>query len=384
MRWLRVSPLLDDGNKRYDRGLLWCVFALMTLGFVMVTSASLPLNDLHPFDYTKKESIHLLLSLILIIVVMLIPMRRWQQSSMILLLFIICMLIGVLFVGLTIKGAARWIPLGVFNFQPAEFSKLTLFCYLASYLSRKSAEVQRSLWGFLKPMSVMLVLSLLLLKQPDLGTVIVLFVVTLGILFIAGAKLWQFAGILFAGLTAVIILILIEPYRFKRVLTFLEPWQDPTGAGYQLISSLMAIGNGGLWGQGLGNSVRKLGYLPEANTDFIFSIVAEELGLIGVIFILLLLLFLAIKAMAIGYRALRGGMQFSGYLACQIGIWLGFQTFVNVGVSSGLLPTKGLTLPFISYGGSSLLVMSVAVGMLLRIDFEYREMVTQARVRQTR
>lgn len=381
MKWLRVSLLVEDGNNSYDRSLLWCILALMTLGFLMVTSASLPLNDLHPFSYTKKESLHLLLSLLLFTGMLLVPMRHWQQRSMILLLFIILMLIGVLFVGATIKGAARWIPLGVFNFQPAEFAKLALFCYLASYLSRKSEEVQRSLWGFFKPMSVMLVLSLLLLKQPDLGTVIVLFVVTLGILFIAGAKLWQFIGILLAGVTAVIILILIEPYRFKRVLTFLEPWQDPTGAGYQLISSLMAIGNGGLWGQGLGNSVRKLGYLPEANTDFIFSIIAEELGLIGVVFILMLLLFLSIKAMAIGYRALRSGMRFSGYLACQIGIWFGFQTFVNVGVSSGLLPTKGLTLPFISYGGSSLLVMSIAVSLLLRIDFEYRERVTQARVR---
>lgn len=381
MKWLTINPAVSNTNKSYDSALLWCIFALMTLGFIMVTSASLPINDANPFAYTKKESLHLLFSLVLLIMVMTISMSGWQKSSTVLLLFIILMLIGVLCIGTTVKGASRWLPLGIFNFQPAEFAKLALFCYLASYLTRKTDELQRSLWGFLKPMSVMLVLSLLLLKQPDLGTVIVLFVVTLGILFIAGAQLWQFIGIVSAGFFAVIILILIEPYRFKRVLTFLEPWQDPTGAGYQLISSLMAIGNGGFWGQGLGNSVRKLGYLPEANTDFIFSIIAEELGFIGVSLILFLLLFLSVKAMAIGYRALKAGMQFPGYLACEIGIWFGFQSFVNVGVSSGMLPTKGLTLPFISYGGSSLLVMSIAVAMLLRIDFEYREMLTQARVR---
>ncbi|WP_392566788.1 cell division protein FtsW [Utexia brackfieldae] len=381
MKWFVIRKSIDCTTKHYDSSLLWCVLGLMMIGIIMVTSASMPILDSHPFAYTQKELVHLSLCFMLMLLVMSIPMQRWQQCSSILLLVTIVLLVAVLFVGSTIKGAARWLPLGVFNFQPAELSKLALFSYLASYLTRKSAEVQRSFWGFFKPMTVMLVLSLLLLKQPDLGTVIVLFVVTLGILFIAGARLWQFIAIVLTGLFSVILLILFEPYRIKRVTTFLEPWQDPTGAGYQLTSSLMAIGNGGLFGQGLGNSVRKLGYLPEAHTDFIFSIIAEELGFIGVVLILILLLFLAIKAMSIGYRALQAGMQFSGYFACQIGIWFGFQTFVNVGVTSGMLPTKGLTLPFISYGGSSLLIMSVAVAILLRIDFEYRQLKTQARAR---
>lgn len=381
MKWFAIRNTAYDASKGYDSSLLWCIFALMIFGFIMVTSASMPIIDTNPFAYAKKEILYLMLSLFLLVTVISVPMQRWQQGSVLLLLLVIVMLTAVLLVGSAIKGASRWLSLGIFNFQPAEFAKLALFCYLASYLTRKSEELQRSLWGFLKPMAVMLIFSLLLLKQPDLGTVIVLFVVTLGILFIAGARLWQFIAIVSTGIFAMIILILIEPYRFKRILTFLEPWQDPTGSGYQLISSLMAIGNGELLGQGLGNSVRKLGYLPEASTDFIFSIIAEELGFIGVVFVLYLLLFLAIKAMSIGYRALKMGMQFSGYLACEIGIWLGFQTFVNIGVSSGMLPTKGLTLPFISYGGSSLLIMTTAVAMLLRTDFECRELQTQARVR---
>ena len=291
------------------------------------------------------------------------------------------MLIVVLGIGSSINGASRWIPLGVFNFQPAELSKLSLFLFLAGYLARKSEEVQSGFWGFFKPMVVMAVLSILLLKQPDLGTVIVLFMVTIGILFIAGAQLWQFIAILLTGVGAVVCLILYESYRLTRLMTFLDPWQDATGAGYQLVASLMAIGNGGVTGQGIGNSIFKLRYLPECHTDFIFSIISEEYGYVGVVALLALLFFLTFKALAIGYRALNQGSQFSGYLACEIGIWFGFQTFVNVGVTSGMLPTKGLTLPFISYGGSSLIVMSIAVAILLRIDFEFRQQQAQARVR---
>ncbi|QIQ20971.1 cell division protein FtsW [Zophobihabitans entericus] len=376
-----LNKTVDSNTMAYDSSLLWCVIGLMSVGFIMVTSASMSIIDFRPFFYAQRELINLGLAVVLMMITFMIPVGRWQQGSGVLLLITVLMLVAVLFTGATIKGASRWIPLGVFNFQPAELAKLALFCYLASYLARKSDEVQRSLWAFLKPMTVMLVLSVLLLRQPDLGTVIVMFTVTLGILFIAGARLWQFAAIVLSGLSSVILLIIFEPYRIKRVLSYLDPWQDQMGAGYQLTSSLMAIGNGGLFGQGLGNSVRKLGYLPEAHTDFIFSVIAEELGYVGVIGLIALLFFLSLKAMSIGYRALNAGLQFSGYLACQIGLWFGFQSFVNVGVTSGMLPTKGLTLPFISYGGSSLLIMSVAIAILLRIDFEYRQLQNQARTR---
>ncbi|WP_392560820.1 cell division protein FtsW [Orbus sturtevantii] len=381
MRWFYINHHVDAQSMLYDRSLLWTVIGLMVFGVLMVTSASMTISESSPFFYTQRELAQLGLALCIMLAVLYIPIIRWKQASTVLLLLTITMLIVVLFVGSSIKGASRWIPLGIFNFQPAELAKLALFCYLASYLTRKSDEVQNKFWGFFKPMTVMLVLSLLLLKQPDLGTVIVLFSVTLGILFIAGARLWQFLAILGTGVFSVILLILFEPYRLVRFTTFLDPWKDPTGSGYQLTSSLMAIGNGGFWGQGLGNSVRKLGYLPEAHTDFIFSIIAEELGYVGVVAILALLFFLTFKALSIGYRSLSIGSLFSGYLACQIGIWFGFQTFVNIGVTSGMLPTKGLTLPFVSYGGSSLIIMSTAVALLLRIDFEFRQEQIQARVR---
>ncbi|MDF7667132.1 cell division protein FtsW [Orbaceae bacterium ESL0727] len=368
----------------FDNQLLWTVLGLMVLGVVMVTSASMSLSESNPFFYTQRELVQLGLALCLMVVTLYIPIKHWQQWSIILLMLAIIMLAIVLLIGSSINGASRWIPLGVFNFQPAELAKLSLFCFLASYLVRKSDEVQNGFWGFFKPMAIMAVLSVLLLLQPDLGTVIVLFIVTIGILFIAGARMWQFIAILLVGVSAVTSLILFESYRLTRLLTFLDPWKDPTGSGYQLTTSLMAIGNGGLLGQGLGNSVRKLGYLPESHTDFIFSVISEELGYFGVIAVLLLLFFLTFKALAIGYRALNVGMQFAGYLACEIGIWFGFQTFVNVGVTSGMLPTKGLTLPFISYGGSSLIIMSVAVAILLRIDFEFRQEQAQARIRSIR
>ncbi|MBI0027183.1 cell division protein FtsW [Gilliamella sp. B14448G11] len=368
-------------NIPFDNSLLWTVISLMVFGLIMVTSASMSFSENDPFFYTQRELIQITISLLLMIITLYIPMQRWQQFGSALLIIAIIMLIVVLGIGASINGASRWIPLGVFNFQPAELAKLSLFIFLAGYLSRKSDEVQNRFWGFFKPMVVMTVLSILLLKQPDLGTVIVLFMVTIGILFIAGAQLWQFIAILLTGVGAVICLILFEAYRLTRLLTFLDPWQDATGSGYQLVASLMAIGSGGITGQGMGNSILKLGYLPECHTDFIFSIISEEFGYIGVITLLILLFFLTFKALAIGYRALNDGSLFSGYLACEIGIWFGFQTFVNIGVTSGMLPTKGLTLPFISYGGSSLIVMSIAVAILLRIDFEFRQKQAQARIR---
>ena len=368
-------------NIPFDNSLLWTVISLMVFGLIMVTSASMSFSENDPFYYTQRELIQITISLLLMIITLYIPMQRWQQFASALLIVAIIMLIVVLGIGASINGASRWIPLGVFNFQPAELAKLSLFIFLAGYLSRKSDEVQNRFWGFFKPMVVMTILSILLLKQPDLGTVIVLFMVTIGILFIAGAQLWQFIAILLTGVGAVICLILFEAYRLTRLLTFLDPWQDATGSGYQLVASLMAIGSGGITGQGMGNSILKLGYLPECHTDFIFSIISEEFGYVGVITLLILLFFLTFKALAIGYRALNDGSLFSGYLACEIGIWFGFQTFVNIGVTSGMLPTKGLTLPFISYGGSSLIVMSIAVAILLRIDFEFRQKQAQARIR---
>ena len=211
-----------------------------------------------------------------------------------------------------------------------------------------------------------------LLAQPDLGSVVVMFVTSLGMLFLAGARLVQFIGLILVGVSAVVTLVIAEPYRMRRVTSFLDPWADPFGSGYQLTQSLMAFGRGSWFGQGLGNSVQKLEYLPEAHTDFIFAVIAEETGLIGVFSVLCLLFLLVSRALWIGNKALFKGMSFHGFLAYALAIWIGFQTCVNVGVASGVLPTKGLTLPFISSGGSSLIIMLVAAALLIRIDFEVR------------
>lgn len=363
----------------YDRVLLLCTLILVAIGFVMVSSTTISLNPNAPFAYVKKEAIHLILATIICTAILFVRATFWKKISAISLFFTLFLLILVLFISPTINGASRWISLGFMNFQPAELTKLVFFCYLASYLSRKVDEVQTTFWGFCKPMMVLLVLSVLLLKQPDLGTVITLFIVTLGVLFIAGAKVWQFIVLIFAGVISFSLLIIFEPYRLKRVTGFLDPWQDQYDSGYQLTNSLMAIGNGGFWGKGLGNSIRKLGYLPEAHTDFIFAIIGEELGYIGCIFVLVLMGVLVWRAISIGRKSLSFNHLFSGYFACQIALWFSCQTLINVGVVSGLLPTKGLTFPLVSYGGSSLLIMLIAVAILLRIDFENRQLQVQVR-----
>ncbi|WP_291968474.1 cell division protein FtsW [Candidatus Symbiopectobacterium sp.] len=371
----------------YDRTLLWLMFVLAVIGFVMVTSASMPVGQRltsDPFFFAKRDAFYLGLAFALALITMRVPMEVWQRYSPILLLLTLVMLLVVLVVGSSVNGASRWIALGPLRVQPAELSKLALFCYLSSYMVRKVEEVRNNFWGFCKPMGVMVVLAVLLLAQPDLGTVVVLFITTLAMLFLAGAKLWQFLAIIGCGMFAFGLLIVAEPYRMRRVTSFWNPWEDPFGSGYQLTQSLMAFGRGELWGQGLGNSVQKLEYLPEAHTDFIFSILGEELGYIGVVLALLMIFFVAFRAMSIGKRALEIDQRFSGFLACSIGIWFSFQTLVNVGAAAGMLPTKGLTLPLISYGGSSLVIMSTAIVLLLRIDFETRLTKAQAFTRSAK
>ncbi|BET97941.1 cell division protein FtsW [Xenorhabdus taiwanensis] len=386
--WLagNVEPDATD-TVMYDRTLVWMILGLAVIGFVMVTSASMPVGQRlaqDPFIFARRDAIYLSLCFFLSLITLRIPMDFWLRYSNVMLLVTIMMLVVVLFVGSSVNGASRWVAIGPLRIQPAELSKLSLFCYLSSYLVRKVEEVRNNFWGFCKPMSVMVALAILLLAQPDLGTVVVLFVTTLALLFLAGAKLWQFLAIIGCGIFAVCVLIVAEPYRIRRVTSFLNPWEDPFGSGYQLTQSLMAFGRGNFFGQGLGNSVQKLEYLPEAHTDFIFSILAEELGYFGVVLVLAMVFFVAFRAMMIGRRALQLNQRFSGFLACAIGIWFSFQAFINVGAAAGMLPTKGLTLPLVSYGGSSLIVMSTAIVLLLRIDYEVRLAKAQAFVRSSK
>lgn len=372
LKWLKTpSP-----EAFFDRQLVWIALGLMLIGLVMVTSASFPISSRlthQPFHFMFRHALFLLLSLITSAVVLQISMRTWLKYSSVMLAISFVLLIVVLLAGHSVNGASRWIPLGLFNLQPAEVAKLSLFMFMSGYLVRKQDEVRQTFFGgFLKPIMVFGSLAVLLLGQPDLGTVVVMLVTLFGMLFIAGAKLTQFIALMLAGVLAVVALILAEPYRIRRVTSFWDPWEDPFGSGYQLTQSLMAFGRGEWFGQGLGNSVQKLEYLPEAHTDFVFAVIGEELGFIGVVLVLMLIFSLVLKAIFIGKKAFEHKEYFSGYLAFGIGIWFAFQTLVNVGAAAGIVPTKGLTLPLISYGGSSLIIMSVAVSMLLRIDHECR------------
>ncbi|KOO02447.1 cell division protein FtsW [Vibrio nereis] len=360
----------------FDRQLVWISLGLMLTGLVMVTSASFPISSRltdQPFHFMFRHAIFLLLALGVSAVVVQVPLKKWFQYSMWLLLISVALLFIVLVAGKSVNGASRWIPLGLFNLQPAEVAKLSLFIFMSGYLVRKSEEVRSSFFGgFIKPIIVFATLAVLLLLQPDLGTVVVMLVTLFGMLFIAGAKLTQFLALMVVGLMSVAALIYFEPYRWRRVTSFLDPWEDPFGSGYQLTQSLMAFGRGEWFGQGLGNSIQKLEYLPEAHTDFVFAVLAEELGFVGVVLALVLIFSLVIKAILIGRKAFESGELFGGYLSFGIGIWFAFQTLINVGAAAGMVPTKGLTLPLISYGGSSLIIMSVAVSILLRIDHECR------------
>ncbi|MFT4994069.1 MAG: cell division protein FtsW [Paraglaciecola sp.] len=369
------SGVQGENLRPYDVNLILLALALLSIGLVMVASASMPVADRltnNPFHFAVRHGIYIVLAITTALIVMQIPMQWWRVSNTWLLLLAIVLLVVVLLVGRSVNGSTRWLVLGPITVQAAEPAKLFFFCYLAGYLVRRHEEVTENLKGFIKPLVVFFVLALLLLMQPDLGTVVVMLLTTIGLLFLAGAKLWQFFGLAITGSLAVIMLVVFEEYRMKRITSFLDPWADPFGSGYQLTQSLMAYGRGDVFGQGLGNSLQKLEYLPEAHTDFIMAILAEEFGFAGVAVVLVLMLLLVLKALTIGSRALHIERPFEAYLAYAIGIWFSLQTAVNVGATSGILPTKGLTFPLLSYGGSSMIIMAVGVALLLRIDFELR------------
>ena len=365
----------------FDRSYIVLAFAMYMIGLVMVASSSMPVAERlfdNPFHFVVRHMIYIGLSIVIAAASLQIPMSWWHKHSGSLLIVGLALLVVVLLIGRTVNGSTRWIAVGPITIQAAEPAKLFFFCYLAAYLVRRRDEVMENFKGFVKPLIVFLLLALLLLAQPDLGTIIVMFVTTFGLLFLAGAKLWQFIGIASMGVIALSLLAIFEPYRWRRVTSFLDPWSDPFGSGYQLTQSLMAYGRGEVFGQGLGNSIQKLEYLPEAHTDFVMAVLAEEFGFVGVSIILLLSMVLVLKALSLGKMAVSKEKYFEGFFAYAIGIWMSFQTAVNIGASAGIVPTKGLTMPLISYGGSSMIVMTVAIVILLRIDHEIRLQSIQA------
>ena len=381
-QWLyQVFTPSSNNNETFDRSFVVLGLIMYMTGLVMVATSSMPVAERlfnNPFHFVIRHGIYIVLSMGIAGVALQIPMSWWQRNSSYLLGFAILLLVTVLIIGRTVNGSTRWIVLGPITIQAAEPAKLFFFCYLAAYLVRRRDQVMENIKGFIKPLFVFAILAGLLLLQPDLGTIIVMFVTTFGLLFLAGAKLWQFIGLASVGVFLLAMLAIFEPYRWRRITSFLDPWQDPFGSGYQLTQSLMAYGRGELFGQGLGNSIQKLEYLPEAHTDFVMAVLAEEFGFIGIFLVLILSMVVVFKALNLGRKALSKEKYFEGFLAYAIGIWMCFQAAVNIGASAGIVPTKGLTMPLISYGGSSMITMTIALVLLIRIDHEIRLQSIQA------
>lgn len=362
---------------RFDTPLLISIGALLCIGLVMVASSSMPTADrfgLGSFYYTFRQATYMALGIGTGLLVLRIPVAWWERSGFVCLLLALALLALVLVpgIGKTVNGSTRWIDLGVFRLQVSEAAKFLLFIYLAGYLVRHREQIEQTTIAFLKPMLLMAMAALLLLLEPDFGATVVLMLTSLIMMFMAGVRLWKFGILLFIAMFAFAVLAISSPYRLQRLTTFLNPWSDPFDSGFQLTQSLIAIGRGDWLGVGLGASIQKLFYLPEAHTDFVFAVMAEEIGLIGVALVLGLYAFVVWRSYRIAATAQQNGNPFASYLAYGIGTWIALQTLINIGVNTGLLPTKGLTLPLLSYGGSSMLSMCAAIALLLRIDYETR------------
>jgi cell division protein FtsW len=360
-----------------DPWLLFSGLALLALGLLMVTSASMPLASSkadQPFYYLLRQGIYVGSGLLFAAFALQVPVDTWRRSAPGLLLTAMGLLLLVLLpgVGREVNGSTRWVVLGPLNVQVSEPAKLFALIYVASYLQRHGAALQTSTMAMLRPLLVLGVLAVLLLLEPDFGTAVVMLATALGMLFLAGVNIWRFASLQGLVIGAMAVLLYSSDYRRARLTSFLDPWADPFKKGFQLTQSLIAIGRGEFLGVGLGSSVQKLFYLPESYTDFLFAILAEELGLTGVLTVIALYVIIVWRAFTIAGRAERQGMLFAAYLAHGIGLWFGIQSLFNMGVNMGVLPTKGLTLPLMSYGGSSVVVMCVTLALLLRIDLETR------------
>lgn len=363
--------------------LLVVMLLLMTIGLLMMTSASVEIANSQygdPFFFFKRQLFFSVLGLLIVVGALKVPVRFWYSVSGFLLVvsFLFLVLVLVPGVGRIVNGSARWIDLGFYNLQPSEMAKLFIVIYLAAYLERRRVEVSETWAGFLKPMFVLAGAIVLLHFEPDHGAMVILIGATFSLIFLAGAKLHRFVIVLATCLSAVAALAIMKPYVIDRFASFLNPWAEEYvyGEGYQLTQALIAFGRGGWFGEGLGNSIQKLYFLPEAHTDFVLAIVAEEFGFMGVAIVIGLFTVLVAQAFAIGKRVEKSGDLFPAYVAYGIALLFACQTLINVGVNIGLLPTKGLTLPFLSYGGNSLLISCFMVAVLVRIQFEYARSLT--------
>jgi cell division protein FtsW len=372
-----------------DRLLLLVVAAIVGLGLLMVVSASITAADRElgqPFFYLTRQIIYLGIGIGVALGCLLVPMDVWERSSPIMLIVAYLLLAAVLIpgVGREVNGSTRWLPLGPVNLQVSEPARLLILVFVAGYVARRSEELATTASGFFKPVSLVLLACLLLLMEPDFGAATVLMATAMAVLFAGGVRLKYFlllAVPMAAGLAA---LALMSPYRLRRLTAFLDPWSDPYDSGFQLTQSLIAIGRGEVGGVGLGGSVQKLFYLPEAHTDFVFAVFAEEFGLLGVVILVALYGVLVWRIMSVSSRCAGAGALFPACLTFGLGAWLGAQAIVNIGVNMGLLPTKGLTLPLMSFGGSSLITCCAAIGIILRADLEQRRLANRPKGRARR
>lgn len=362
------------GRFPLDGALLTAALVLLAVGLVMVASASVSIAERQtgdPFYYLWRQSAFVTVGLLVGFAVLNVRLVYWERLGPWMLLLGLSLLAVVLILGREINGSVRWLSLGSVNFQPSEIVKLFVVVYLAGYLVRRGDEVRESVKGFLKPMALVGLIAVLLMMEPDFGATAVIAATVLGMMFLGGVRLWQF-GILFLLLVlAFAALAVASPYRVARLTSFVNPWADPFNSGFQLTQALIAFGRGEWLGVGLGGSIQKLFYLPEAHTDFLFAVLGEELGLLGVVMVIGLFALIVWRAFVVGQSAAQAGDRFGAYAAYGIGMWLGLQAFINLGVNMGVLPTKGLTLPLMSYGGSSIVMSCVAVALLLRISHEH-------------
>ncbi len=382
-----LNKMLLDAPRRQtaevDTVLLWSALALLLLGLVMVYSASIATAEGSKFSgyqasyFLIRHAVFLSVGLLAAAVAFQIPMATWQRLAPWLFLVGVLLLVVVLIpgIGRSVNGAQRWLPLGIANLQPSELMKLFAVLYTADYTVRKMPVMHDLRQAFLPMAGAMVFVGILLLKEPDFGAFVVIIMIAMGILFLGGIRARLFVVLTVVLLAAFAILIVVSPYRRDRIFGFMDPWADAYGSGYQLSHALIAFGRGELFGVGLGASVEKLFYLPEAHTDFLLAVIAEELGFTGVVVVIVLFALVVQRAFAIGRQAVSLERVYPALVAQGIGIWFGIQGFINMGVNTGLLPTKGLTLPLMSFGGSGILINCVALSVLLRADWENRQLM---------
>jgi cell division protein FtsW len=373
----------------FDQPFMWVVVALLCWGLVMVYSASIALPDNPRFanyaqtHFVLRHVASMAIGVGVALIAFQFPMRVWEKMAPWLFIAALVLLVLVLFpfIGKGVNGARRWISLGIMNFQPSELAKLAVILYAADYMVRKM-EVKEDFLRAVAPMAVAVgVVGMLLLAEPDMGAFMVIVVIAMGILFLGGVNARMFFIISLVIVAAFTLMVMTSEFRRQRVFAYLDPWsvEHALGKGYQLSHSLIAIGRGEIWGVGLGGSVEKLHWLPEAHTDFLLAVIGEEFGLIGVVLLISLFLWLTRRIMHIGRQAIALDQVFAGLVAQGVGLWIGFQAFINIGVNLGALPTKGLTLPLMSYGGSAILLNLIALAIVLRVDYENRQLMKGGR-----